>query len=400
MILKNNFVLTEIDGKNVLYPIGQNVLDSSGIMLVNPTGKFIIDNMRSEITYDELLNRMVKEYEAENDDEVNVLKKDLDSFLDTLEHYKYFDRMDRNPRKKRLPVRYYLIAGNVLRLHANKKLIDKAFDAFEISKEESEGKFCVDVYLHQPSYWVHGYEDVADYSGYRARIAHFVLIDERISLFEQGRNYFLFPCSQYSVICNKIHMDRPEAKIYVYDHMSECDDQLMCAIRDAFFFHIQKRGVMSVHSASIIYKNKAWLFSAQSGVGKSTHVNLWRKNQFEFDDLNGDNVLIYNDEKGEPMAAGIPWSGTSGISRNITIPLGGIFFLKRGEVNKISCMKKYEAIVNMTARCLGPNWSSENINEKLEVAKKTIPKIHSYSLECNMELDAAKISKKTIDELS
>ncbi len=51
-----------------------------------------------------------------------------------------------------------------------------------------------------------------------------------------------------------------------------------------------KHGVMLVHSSALIYDGGAYLFSADSGVGKSTHTKLWLK-------AFGDKVHIMNDDK-------------------------------------------------------------------------------------------------------
>lgn len=45
-----------------------------------------------------------------------------------------------------------------------------------------------------------------------------------------------------------------------------------------------------VHSSAIKYNDKCYLFSADSGVGKSTHTSLWHK-------VYGDKVQIINDDK-------------------------------------------------------------------------------------------------------
>ena len=38
-----------------------------------------------------------------------------------------------------------------------------------------------------------------------------------------------------------------------------------------------EKGMFALHSASLLYLEKAWLFSGPSGMGKSTHTALWKK---------------------------------------------------------------------------------------------------------------------------
>lgn len=49
-------------------------------------------------------------------------------------------------------------------------------------------------------------------------------------------------------------------------------------LADTFNKKILKYNAIFLHSSAILYKGKAYLFSADSGVGKSTHTKLWIKN--------------------------------------------------------------------------------------------------------------------------
>ena len=51
-------------------------------------------------------------------------------------------------------------------------------------------------------------------------------------------------------------------------------DNLFHAIRLFYLYLAQKKGFYAIHSASILYQNRAWLFSGHSGMGKSTHKEL------------------------------------------------------------------------------------------------------------------------------
>ena len=64
-----------------------------------------------------------------------------------------------------------------------------------------------------------------------------------------------------------------------------------------FLFAAQKHGKFAIHSASILYKEKAWLFSGHSGMGKSTHTQMWH-DLLQTPYLNGDlNLLAMENSK-------------------------------------------------------------------------------------------------------
>ena len=88
-----------------------------------------------------------------------------------------------------------------------------------------------------------------------------------------------------------------------------------------------------MHGAVVAVGDKAWLFTAPSGTGKTTHINLWLKNIPGSYVVNGDKPLIHIGD--ECTVYGTPWSGKEGMNRNIGVKLCGIVILNRGEDNKI-----------------------------------------------------------------
>lgn len=80
MELKKKFVLRNIVGETILVPIGQNSEAFNGLIAINELGKFIWENIESANDEDELLQRILDEYEVDKD----VAKADLDEFLGKL----------------------------------------------------------------------------------------------------------------------------------------------------------------------------------------------------------------------------------------------------------------------------------------------------------------------------
>ncbi len=96
------------------------------------------------------------------------------------------------------------------------------------------------------------------------------------------------------------------------------------------------RDILLLHGSTVAVDGKAYLFTAKSGTGKSTHTRLWRE-------LFGSRAVMVNDDKpflqladGSVLAWGSPWSGKHGLDSNICIPLAGICFLERGGENRIA----------------------------------------------------------------
>lgn len=83
MKVKENYMLREIAGNFVVIPVGQNVADYKNMLHLNETSVFLWNELQNEISFDELLKRMAVKYEA-SEDEVSILEKDLNEFLDKL----------------------------------------------------------------------------------------------------------------------------------------------------------------------------------------------------------------------------------------------------------------------------------------------------------------------------
>lgn len=194
-----------------------------------------------------------------------------------------------------------------------------------------------------------------------------------------------------------------ECKFYIskkYENLDKCASMtienikvcLFNVFREMFIFACVENGKLPIHSASVIYEDKAYLFSAPSGTGKSTHADLW-KGQFECEILNGDITIaqiIVEDNKKKAMVYGCPWCGTSNLYMNKTVELGGIAFLNQGKENIIYDLSIEDLGIKILENHFVPLITKEiadecvkNINSLARIAK-------GYTLTCNMEKEAAK----------
>lgn len=150
---------------------------------------------------------------------------------------------------------------------------------------------------------------------------------------------------------------------------------------------IIKHGAMLIHSSAIVCDGKAFLFSAASGVGKSTHTKLWLK---KF----GDRVHILNDDKpivkiknGLPFCCGTPFDGGSGIAKNETVPLGAVIFIERAADNYVTVPDTNEIVKKLyqsTAKFVG----KEDAACMLENFDRLIKCCKFYILHCNTDISS------------
>ena len=101
-----------------------------------------------------------------------------------------------------------------------------------------------------------------------------------------------------------------------------------------FYKELISFGGMMLHSSAVVLDGEAYLFSAPSGTGKSTHTSLWLQHF-------GDRAFILNDDKPAIRVTdngifvyGTPFSGKNDISENTGVPLKAVAVLSRGEHGK------------------------------------------------------------------
>lgn len=80
MKLEKEFVLREIAGDYVIIPVGKTVIEFNGLITVNEVGVSIWDMLQNEVTFDQIVQGILNEYEVEE----SVAREDIREFLDKL----------------------------------------------------------------------------------------------------------------------------------------------------------------------------------------------------------------------------------------------------------------------------------------------------------------------------
>ncbi len=280
---------------------------------------------------------------------------------------------------------YFKIAGLLLRIDAQEHYIHKELFDFEWNRELE----------HEPDAFISFSKEIIPF----AYPEKSILKAELLTVYETSERYIVQYNHDVAVECYTLEKNGNKTVIYMKDQpilSPEDEEIIMYSIRDSFFYFMQKKGRIAIHSASIIYNGKVWLFSASSGTGKSTHVNLWEEKGITFEMFNGD-VAVCFVENGIAYAAGLPWCGTSGIYCNRIEPLGGIMFLQRYCHNEATKLNSFEGILRMGARCLTPNWNKELVNMNFQITEEIAPKIKLGVLHCTPELEAVEVARTFID---
>ena len=145
------------------------------------------------------------------------------------------------------------------------------------------------------------------------------------------------------------------------------------------------------HGSVVAVDGEAYLFTAKSGTGKSTHTRLWRE-------LFGDRAVMVNDDKplikvtNESVTVfGTPYNGKHRLGNNISAPLKAVCIIERAEKNSVCSVTKQEAYPMLLQQAYRPN-DTEKLLKTLKLIDLMVNNLKLYKLGCNMDISAAEVA--------
>ena len=136
-----------------------------------------------------------------------------------------------------------------------------------------------------------------------------------------------------------------------------------------------------MHGAVVATGGEAYMFTATSGTGKTTHIKKWLKNLDDAFVVNGDKPLIKMTDT-QAIACGTPWCGKERLGSNTMVPLKAIVLMERGEDNameEISFGKAFTFLLQQTY------WPADTIKRKktLEFLSQLSGKVRFFMFHFN-----------------
>ncbi len=145
------------------------------------------------------------------------------------------------------------------------------------------------------------------------------------------------------------------------------------------------------HGAAVAVDGEAYLFTALSGTGKTTHIRLWLK---KFGEravvVNGDKPILRFDRQ-RILVCGTPWSGKERMNTNIMLPLKAVCLLERDVHNHIAPITLPEAMPTLFQQIYRPT-AREDVRQTMLMVRRLGQYTALYRLGCNMEAEAATIA--------
>lgn len=156
------------------------------------------------------------------------------------------------------------------------------------------------------------------------------------------------------------------------------------------------RDIVLFHCSALQFRGKAYLFTAPSGTGKSTHTRLWRE-------YFGSDVQMINDDKPllkispeKVTVFGTPFAGKEGLQTNTSAPVAGIVLLHQDTQNRIRRLSEEEAYPRLLSQTYRPK-EQMAIVKTMELVER-LAALPVYSLGCTISTKAVETAYHALIE--
>jgi hypothetical protein len=125
-------------------------------------------------------------------------------------------------------------------------------------------------------------------------------------------------------------LDYQQVTITIVERLSKKPAEMEYVFISMLFLDIATlEGFIPLHASCVIKNKAAYLFSAPSGTGKSTHASFYTS-VLDGDILNDDKPILK-----DMKVYGTPFSGKTALNQNASYPLKAIYFIEQGSIDQI-----------------------------------------------------------------
>lgn len=185
---------------------------------------------------------------------------------------------------------------------------------------------------------------------------------------------------------NEKHINE-DGKVYANEEISA----LYRKIADIFV----DENVLVVHGSSFKVGNNAFIVTARSGVGKSTHVNLLKEYlNKDFEYINDDKPLLKVED--ELVLFSSPWNGKERRGNNSSAPLRSVIFLNRGLTNTYKKLdNNSDVYFRLLSQIYLPRDKAKRENALLLI-DILLRRISFYEINVNTDISSAEMTSERI----
>lgn len=134
------------------------------------------------------------------------------------------------------------------------------------------------------------------------------------------------------------------------------------------------------HGTAFLFDDKAYIFTAPSGTGKTTQYVLWKLllgKRIQM--LNGDKPIL-EDRNGVFWVRPSPWAGKERMSTGQSAPLGGLILLEQGREDRVERLTVQQAAVPIFSQFLFTAGTEELVQQTAALAGRLLQQTPVWKL--------------------
>lgn len=151
------------------------------------------------------------------------------------------------------------------------------------------------------------------------------------------------------------------------------------------------------HCSYVEYKERAVLFTAPSGGGKTTQGELWEK-YADARMVNGDRAALEINEEGV-LCHGLPIAGSSGIFLDRSMQAAAIVTLEKAGSNSICRLSGKDAVYAVFSQLTVNMWDKNFVESAFDFAITVVQRIPKYRLACTISSEAVDITREQVERI-
>lgn len=382
MRLNSTYALFNVGGAKYLLPYGQGIFDMKRGVKLNGTSVVIWEAIVRGLSGEALVEHMAEYYEAK-ENEMDRIREDIENFIIQLRSMDIIIEDEIGVRVMNTPRHYLMLGPLCIEIFCMNEFMSPRFEPFTI-----ERPITVDYNINA----VMG-------AGSPHVFGEAIIRSSELNVYDSQEFYTLeFPAfSQISEVRIYKTADRSDLYFNGYDTM-KVQDEIFEALRVIYLYTASRKGLFAIHSSSILYNDRAYLFSGSAGSGKTAITQAFNE---AFDTpLLHDDVNLMGFEGDTPVLYSLPWSSESASVDTNSYTLGGIVLLKPTEGN-FKCDELFLDIKSLLVvnRLISPTWTKKMLDRALEFTNRITYSIPVLKLESDASVEAARYVKNYIDSL-
>ncbi len=82
-MIKEGFVLRKMPGMNLVMPVGENVKQYNGALMLNDTGAIVYEELKKNSTAEDIARRLSREYKVSPEQAMEDVQKAIEALKET-----------------------------------------------------------------------------------------------------------------------------------------------------------------------------------------------------------------------------------------------------------------------------------------------------------------------------